>query len=64
MRLEDVREAVYWWQIEYNEQRPHDALGGIPPAIYRIKNAENSTFELPASRGSLRCRSAHAGAEA
>jgi hypothetical protein len=25
MRLEDVREAVYWWQIEYNEQRPHDA---------------------------------------
>ena len=48
MRLDDVREAVYWWQIEYNEQRPHDALGGIPPVAYRIKNAENSTYELSA----------------
>lgn len=48
MRLDDVREAVYWWQIEYNEQRPHDALGGIPPTAYRIKNAGNSTYELSA----------------
>ena len=48
MRLDDVREAVYWWQIEYNEQRPHNALGGIPPAAYRIKNAENSTYDLSA----------------
>ncbi len=43
-----VREAVYWWQIEYNEQCPHDALDGIPPVAYRIKNAENSTYELSA----------------
>ena len=48
MRLDDVREAVYWWQIEYNEQRPHDALGGIPPVTYRIRNAGNSTYELSA----------------
>jgi putative transposase len=48
LRLDDVREAVYWWQIEYNEQRPHDALGGIPPVAYRIKNAGNSTYELSA----------------
>ena len=46
MRLEDVREAVYWWQIEYNEQRPHDALGEIPPVTYRIKHTENSTYQL------------------
>jgi putative transposase len=46
MRLDDVREAVYWWQVEYNEQRPHDALGGIPPVTYRIRNAGNSTYEL------------------
>ena len=26
LRLEDVREATYWWMIEYNEQRPHDSL--------------------------------------
>jgi putative transposase len=48
MRMDDVREAVYWWQIEYNEQRPHDALGGIPPVTYRIINAGNSTYELSA----------------
>ena len=47
-RLDDVREAVYWWQIEYNEQRPHDALGGIPPLAYRIKTTGNSTYELSA----------------
>lgn len=45
-RLDDVREAVYWWMIEYNEERPHDSLGGIPPLKYRIQNAENSTYEL------------------
>ena len=46
IRLDDMREAVYWWQIEYNEQRPHDALGGVPPARYRIRNARNTTYEL------------------
>ena len=29
--LEDVREATYWWMIEYNEQRPHDSLGDLTP---------------------------------
>jgi putative transposase len=45
-RLDDVREAAYWWMLEYNEERPHDSLGGIPPLQYRIQNAENSTYEL------------------
>ena len=27
VRLEDVREAAYWWRLEYNEVRPHDSLG-------------------------------------
>lgn len=47
-RLDDVREAVYWWMIEYNEQRPHDSLGGIPPLMYRAEYARSSTYELSA----------------
>jgi putative transposase len=44
--LEDVREATYWWMREYNEERPHDALGDQTPAEVRLKNARTSTLEL------------------
>lgn len=43
--LDDVREATYWWMIEYNEERPHDSLGDRTPAEAR-QQAENSTFQL------------------
>lgn len=46
--LAAVREATYWWMIEYNEQRPHDSLGDLTPAEYLSKNAGNSTFQLSA----------------
>jgi putative transposase len=45
--LEQVREITHEWLIGYNEQRPHDALGGIPPTLFRMKStAGNSTFQL------------------
>ncbi len=44
--LNEVRETTYWWKIEYNEQRPHDALGDLTPAEYLSKNAGNSIFQL------------------
>jgi putative transposase len=47
-RLEDVREAAHWWMIDYNEERPHDSLGGMTPAEYRTTHAESSTFEVSA----------------
>jgi putative transposase len=46
--LDDVREAAHWWMIGYNESRLHDALGGLTPSEYRIRHAENSTFEMSA----------------
>jgi len=45
-RLEDVRQAAHWWMIHYNEERPHDSLGGLTPAEYRTIQAGSSTFEV------------------
>jgi putative transposase len=45
--LDEVRELTWEWLISYNEERPHDALGGLPPTVFRErKEAENSTFEM------------------
>lgn len=46
--LDDVREATYWWMIEYNEERPHDSLGDLTPVEARAKLTGNSTFDLSA----------------
>jgi putative transposase len=47
--LDQVREVVWGWMIEYNEERPHDSLGRVPPTVYRKKiEAGNSTLELSA----------------
>ena len=35
--LEQVREISAEWMREYNEERPHDALAGLPPATYRAQ---------------------------
>ncbi|TNY25412.1 integrase, partial [Fulvimonas soli] len=47
-RLEDVREAAYWWMLDYNEQRPHESLGDLTPTEYRQQAASGSTFEVSA----------------
>ena len=44
--LEHVREATWWWMIEYNEERPHDALGDMTPLEARQQAARNSIYEL------------------
>jgi putative transposase len=45
LRLEDVREALYWWMLEYNHDRPHDSLGDLTPSEYK-QTTRNSTLEL------------------
>ncbi len=46
--LGQVREITRHWMTEYNEERPHDSLGRIPPAMFRrqVERAGNSTLEL------------------
>lgn len=43
--LQQVREVTYWWRLDYNERRPHDALRDRTPAEC-LQTAQNSTFEL------------------
>ena len=45
--LNQVREVTEQWLHTYNEIRPHDALGRIPPAAYRrqLEAREFSTLE-------------------
>jgi len=45
-RLEDVREAAWWWMIEYNEERPHDSVGDLTSSEFRQKTTGVSSFEL------------------
>jgi len=35
--LQQVRDIAWEWMIDYNEQRPHDALQGLTPTAYRKK---------------------------
>ena len=43
--LSQVREMAWLWRLDYNEERPHESLGDIPPAIYR-QQVENSNLQL------------------
>jgi putative transposase len=46
--LDEVREITHQWLQSYNEERPHDALGNLPPAVFReqLLTGKNSTSEL------------------
>ena len=46
--LDEVRGITHQWLQSYNEERPHDALGNLPPAVFRerLLAGKNSTLEL------------------
>ena len=53
--LDQVREITEEWMKIYNEYRPHDALGRMPPAAMYMRNLEleNSNYQLSTCLGSL-----------
>lgn len=44
--LAEVREITSSWMHQYNEQRPHDSLGGVPPLHYVKPKPDNSNCPL------------------
>lgn len=43
--LTQVRDMPWVWMTDYNDERPHESLGDVPPAVFR-RNMENSSLEL------------------
>ena len=43
--LSQVREMAWVWRLDYNDERPHESLGDLPPSVYRAK-VENSNLTL------------------
>jgi len=48
--LTDVQEITHDWLQRYNQIRPHDALGSLPPTRYRerLLAMQSSTSDLSA----------------
>jgi len=46
--VSEVQDAADGWLTDYNEFRPHESLGDVPPAMFkpRVFNAKVSTSEL------------------
>jgi putative transposase len=46
--VSEVQIAADDWLTDYNERRPHDSLGNVPPTVFRprVFNQEVSTSEL------------------
>ena len=41
--VSQAREMAWFWQLDYNDERPHESLGNLSPRIYRQK-LENSNL--------------------
>ena len=53
LSLEDAQRKIRAWRDYYNEERPHSALGNLPPAAFARTTRQDSEAE----RGLISCTS-------
>jgi putative transposase len=51
--IDEVREVTQKYIDDYNNERPHDALGGLPPRKYRMKIEHSSGLHSASATPSL-----------
>ena len=43
--LSQAREMAWLWRLDYNDERPHESLGHLPPIVY-LQKLENSSLAV------------------
>jgi putative transposase len=49
MSLQDAKEKIEAFRIEYNDFRPHSSLGNLPPAVFATGQQDQASLETPIS---------------
>jgi len=43
--LDDAREQIERWRVDYNAHRPHSSLGNLTPGEFAMRSRANRTLE-------------------